>query len=86
MHKEANGMSETFKLRVHSHYNLRHNSQFAVNPVHIVFISWSQHRIWKNWQQVTSKIKSLKSLKVQEKIKWKHVKCPNRTCKVFIPN
>ena len=30
-------MNEVFKQRNNPHYNLRHNSQFSVNPIHSVY-------------------------------------------------
>ena len=43
MYKVANGMSpeimnDIFKLRENTHYNLRHTSQFLVDPIHSVFL------------------------------------------------
>ena len=42
MYKVVNGMSpeimiEVFNKRSNSHYNLRHTSQFSVNPIHSVY-------------------------------------------------
>ena len=42
MYKVANGMPSDvmngiFKLRENTHYNLRHTSQFRVDPIHSVF-------------------------------------------------
>ena len=42
MYKVVNGispeiMNEVFKQRNNPHYNLRHNSQFSVNPIHSVY-------------------------------------------------
>ena len=49
MYKVANSMSpeimnEVFKLKGNPHYNLRHTSQFSVDPIHSVYNG--QHLIW----------------------------------------
>ena len=62
MYKVVNGMSpeirnEVLKPGNNSHYNLRHISQFSVNPSHRVYngtesASYLELKIWK---QITSK-------------------------------
>ena len=81
-------MNDIFNLRENTHYNLRHTSQFLVDPIHSVFngsesASYLGPRIW---EEKTSKIKdSLIGFKKEIK-KWKPLNCPCRTCKTFIPN
>ena len=95
MYKVANGMSpdimnDIFKLRENTHYNLRHTSQFLVDPIHSVFngsesASYLGPKIWK---QIPFEIKNINSLVgfKKEIRKWKPANCPCRICKVYIPN
>ena len=83
-------MNEVFKQRSNSHYNLRHTSQFFVNPIHSVYngtesVSYLGQKIWK---QIPSEIRNKKSLEdfKREIKKWKPTDCPCRICKIFIPN
>ena len=71
MYKVANGMSpeiinDIFKLRENTHYNLRHSSQFLVDPVHSVFnVSESASCLGpKIWNKYPSKLKILTPLLV----------------------
>ena len=61
-------MNDIFKIRENTHYNLRHTSQFLVNPIHIVFngsesASYLGPKIWEETptETHTSKIKTLSS-------------------------
>ena len=94
MYKVANGMSpvimnDIFKLRENTHYNLRHTSQFLVDPILSMFNgseSASNLRP-KIWEQIPSKIKNINSLVDFKKEngncrKWKPANCPCRVWKV----
>ena len=63
MYKVLNGMSpelmnEVFKQRYNVHYNLRHTSQFSVNPIHSVYNGTeSASYLGPNiWRQIPSEI------------------------------
>ena len=95
MYKVANGMfaeimNDIFKLRENPHYNLRHTSQFLVDPIHCVF-NGSESASYlrpKIWEQIPFEIKNINSLVgfKKEIRKWKPANCPCRICKVYIPN
>ena len=73
MYRVANGMSpeirnDLFRLRENAHYNLRHTSQFLVDPIHSVFngsesASYLGPKIWEH----PSKLKILTPLLVLKK-------------------
>ena len=95
MYKVVNSMSpaimnEVFNQRSNSHYNLRHTSQFLVNPIHSVYSgNESASYLGPNiWDQIPFEIQNKKSLEgfKREIKKWKATDCPCRTCKIFIPN
>ena len=95
MYKIANGMSpdimnDIYKLGEDTHYNLRHTSQFLVDPIHSVFNgSESASYLGPNiWEQILFEIKSISSLvEFKKEIRnWKPENCPCRICKVYIPN
>ena len=74
MYKVANDMSpeimnDIFKLRENTHYSLRHNSQFLVNPTHSVFNSSKSvsYSGYKTWEQTPLKLKILIPLLVLKK-------------------
>ena len=95
MYKVANGMSpeimnEIFNLRENTHYNLRHTSQFLVDPIHSVFngsesASYLGSKIWEQTPFGIKNINSLVGFK-KEIRKWKPANCACRICKVFILN
>ena len=95
MYKVTNDMSpeiinDIFKLRENTHYNLRHTSQFLVDPIHSVF-NGSESASYlgsKIWEQIPCEIKNINSLVgfKKEIRKWNPVNCPCRICKVYIPN
>ena len=83
-------MNDIFKIRENTHYNLRHTSQFLVNPIHIVF-NGSESASYlgpKIWEETPTDIKNKDSLIgfKKEIKKWKPLNCPRRICKTFIPN
>ena len=51
-------MNEVFKQRYNAHYNLRHTSQFSVNPIHSVYNGTeSASYLGPNiWRQIPSEI------------------------------
>ena len=69
MYKVTNDMSpeiinDIFKLRENTHYNLRHTSQFLVDPIHSVF-NGSESASYlgsKIWEQIPCEIKNINSL------------------------
>ena len=81
-------MNDIFKLRENTHYNLRHASQFFVDPIHSVFSGSvsASYLVPKIWKQIPFKIStnSLDGLKKQIR-KWKPANCPCRICKVYMP-
>ena len=95
MYKVANDMSpeimkDIFKLKENTHYNLRHTSQFLVDPIDSVF-NGSESASYlgpKIWEQIPFELKNIKSLVgfKKEVSKWKPANCPCRIYKVFIPN
>ena len=95
MYKVTNDMSpeiinDIFKLRENTHYNLRHTSQFLVDPIHSVF-NGSESALYlgsKIWEQIPCEIKNINSLVgfKKEIRKWNPANCPCRICKVYIPN
>ena len=95
MYKVANGMSpeimnDIFKLKEHTHYYLRHASQFVVDPIHSVF-NGSESALYlgpKIWEQIPFEIKNINSLVgfKKEIRKWKAANCPCKIYKVLIPN
>ena len=95
MYKVVNGMfleimNEVFKQKNNPHYNLKHTSQFSVNPVHSVYngTELASYLGPKIWEQISSEIRNkifLKGFKGEIK-KWKLTDCPCRICKIFIPN
>ena len=95
MYKVTNDMSpeiinDIFKLRENIHYNLRHTSQFLVDPIHSVF-NGSESASYlgsKIWEQIPCEIKNINSLVgfKKEIRKWNPTNCPCRICKVYIPN
>ena len=64
IYKVANGicpeiMNDIFKLRENTHYNLRHTSQFLVDPIHSVF-NGSESASYlgpKIWEEIPTDIK-----------------------------
>ena len=95
MYKVTNDMSpeimnDIFKLRENTRYNLRHTSQFLVDPIHSVF-NGSESASYlgpKIWEQIPCEIKNINSLVgfKKEIRKWNPANCPCRICKVYIPN
>ena len=95
IYKVGNGicleiMNDIFKLRESTHYTLRHNSQFLVNPIHSVF-NGSESASYlgpKISEEIPTDIKNKDSLIgfKNEIKKWKPLNCPCRICKTFIPN
>ena len=95
MYKVTNDMSpeiinDIFKLRENTQYNLRHTSQFLVDPIHSVF-NGSESASYlgsKIWEQIPCEIKNINSLvRFKKEIrKWNPANCPCRICKVYIPN
>ena len=83
-------MSEIFKLRESTHYNLRHTSQFLVDPIHSVFNGRESASYLgsKIWEEIPTDIKNKDSLIgfKKEIKKWKPLNCPCRICKTFTPN
>ena len=69
LYKVANGMSpeimnDIFKLRENTHYNLRHTSQFLVDPIHSEF-NGSESALYlgpKIWEQIHFEIKNINFL------------------------
>ena len=69
LYKVANGMSpeimnDIFKLRENAHYNLRHTSQFLVDPIHSEF-NGSESALYlgpKIWEQIHFEIKNINFL------------------------
>ena len=69
MYKVANGMSpeimnDVFKLRENTHYNLRHTSQFLVDPI-LSMLNGSESASNlrpKIWEQIASEIKNINFL------------------------
>ena len=66
MYKVANSMSleimnEVFKLKSNPHYNLRHTSQFSVNPIHSVYngAESASYLGPKIWEQILSEIRNM---------------------------
>ena len=57
-------MNDIFKLRENTHYNLRHTSQFLVDPIHGVFNSGESASYLgsKIWEQIPFEIKNINSL------------------------
>ena len=95
MVKVVNGMSpeilnEVFKQQSNLHYNLRHTSEFSVNPIHSVYSGTGSASYLgpKIWEQKHSEIRNKKPLEdFKWKIKkWKLTDCPSRICKILIPN
>ena len=83
-------MNNIFRLRGNTHYNLRHGSQFLIDPIHSVF-NGSESALYlapKIWEQMPFEIKNIKSLVgfKKEIRKWKPADCPYRICKAYIPN
>ena len=83
-------MNNIFKLRVNTHCNLRHTSQFLVDPLHSVF-NGSESASYlgaKIWEEIPTDIKNKDSLIgfKKEIKKWKSLNCSCRICKTFIPN
>ena len=95
MYKVANSMSpeimnEVFKLKGNPHYNLRHTSQFSVDPIHSVYngAKSASYLGPKIWEQIPSEIgnkESLESFKKEIKNR-KPIDCSCRICKTFVPN
>ena len=83
-------MNDVFKVRNKTHYQLRHTSQFLIEPIHSVF-NGSESASYlgpKIWEQIAIEIKnkdSLISFKKEIK-KWKPLNCPCRLCKTYIAN
>ena len=80
MYEVVNGMSpgimnKVLKERSNSHYNLRHTSQFFVNPIHSVYngTESASYLAPKIWKQIPSEIRNKKSLEgfKREIKKWK---------------
>ena len=69
MYRVANGMSpeimnDIFKLRENTHYNLRHTSQFLVDPI-LSMLNGSESASNlrpKIWEQIASEIKNINFL------------------------
>ena len=78
-------MNDVFKLRENTHYNLRHTSQFLVNPIRSVFNGSESASYLGQMSFEIKNINSLVSFK-KEIRKWKPANCACRICKVFIPN
>ena len=81
-------MNEVFKQRNNPHYNLRHISQFSVNPVHSVYSSIESASYLESniLEQIPSEIQNKKSLEGFKREIKKPTNCPCRICKIFIPN
>ena len=69
MYKVANSMpreimNEVFKLKGNTHYNLRHTSQFPVDPIHSVYngVESASYLGPKIWEQIPSEIRNKESL------------------------
>ena len=94
MYEVANSVSgnndEVFKLKSNPHYNLRHTSQFSVDPIHSVYNAAESASFVgpKIWEQIPSEIRNKDSLKdfKREIKKWKPNDWPCRTCKTFVPD
>ena len=83
-------LNEVFKQQSNPHYNLRHTSEFSVNPIHSVYsgtgsASYLGPKIWEQKHSEIRNKKPLEDFKCQIK-KWKLTDCPSRICKIFIPN
>ena len=83
-------MNDIFKLRENTHYNLRHTSQFLVDPIHSVF-NGSESAPYlgpKISEETPTDIKNKDSLIgfKKEIKKWKLLNCPCRIWKTFILN
>ena len=54
-------MNEVFKLKSNPHYNLRHTSQFSVNPIHSVYngAESASYLGPKIWEQILSEIRNM---------------------------
>ena len=83
-------LNEVFKQQSNPHYNLRHTSEFSVNPIHSVYSGTGSTSYLgpKIWEQKHSEIRNKKPLEdFKWKIKkWKLTDCPSRICKILIPN
>ena len=95
IYKVANGIcpeiiNDIFNLRENKHYNLRHTSQFLVDPIHNVFNGTESGSYLgpKIWEEIPTDIKNKNSLIgfKKEIKKRKPLNCPCRICKSFIPN
>ena len=82
-------MSEVFKLKDTTCYNLRHTSEFSTDPIHSVYngnesVSYLGPKIS---EQIPAEVNSNESLdEFKRKIKrWKPVECP-RICRIFVHN
>ena len=83
-------LNEVFKQQSNPHYNLRHTSEFSVNPIHSVYsgtgsTSYLGPKIWEQKHSEIRNKKPLEDFKWEIK-KWKLTDCPSRICKIFIPN
>ena len=78
------------KLIENTHYNLRHTSQFLVDPIHSVFIGSESASYLgpKIWEQIPFEIKNINSLVgfKKEIRKRKPANCPCSISKVYTPN
>ena len=80
------------KFSNNTHDNLRHTSQFFVNPTHSVYngIESASYLGPNLWKQIPSEIRNKKSLegfkREREIKKCKPTNCHCRICKIFIPN
>ena len=83
-------MNDIFKLRENTHYNLRHTSQFLVDPIHSVFNDSESAPYLgpKISEETPTDIKNKDSLIgfKKEIKKWKLLNCPCRIWKTFILN
>ena len=83
-------MSEVFKLRDTPCYNVRHSSQFSINPVDSVYKGTESTSYLgpKIWEQIPAEIKNKESLdgSKREIKKWKPVEFPCRICWTFAPS
>ena len=83
-------LNEVFKQQSNPHYNLRHTSEFSVNPIHSVYsgtgsTSYLGPKIWEQKHSEIRNKKPLEDFKWEIK-KWKLTDCPSRICKILIPN
>ena len=83
-------MSEVFKLRDTTCYNLRHTLQFSTGQIYSVYngTESASYLGSKIWEQIPAEIKNKESLNEfkREIKKWQPVECLCRICQTFEPN